>query len=69
MSDLFTSNPLINVGFITTGVPVSAVLSIGGLKVYMSGSWNTKQIKIYSGSSWVAKPIKRYNGSTWVIMN
>lgn len=65
MADLFTSNPSINAGSLTTGIPTSAVTSVAGLKVN-SGTWVMKSLKKHNGTEWVAKPLKRHNGSIWV---
>jgi hypothetical protein len=63
---LYSHNPLINVGFLTTGTPTAAASSTNGLKAYMGGAWLEKPLKIYTGGAWLAKPIKRYNGTGWV---
>lgn len=69
MADLFTSNPTINAGFITTGIPTAASSSGGGIKAYVGGLWVEKPLKIFTGGSWGAKPLKRYNGAAWVTMS
>lgn len=65
MADLFSHNPTINAGSLTTGSPASAVTSVAGLKVY-GGTWQMKSLKYHNGAAWVAKPLKRHNGSIWV---
>ena len=65
MADLFTSNPTVNAGSLTTGTPASAVTSVAGLKLYVGSTWVEKPLKAYIGGTWVSKPLKFYSGGTW----
>jgi hypothetical protein len=66
MADLYSSNPTINAGALTSGIPASSpVTTLAGLKVYLGGSWIEKPVKVYLGGVWVEKPLKRFNGSSW----
>jgi hypothetical protein len=65
MADLFSHNPTINAGSLTTGSPVTAALGVAGLK-FNNGTWTMKSLKKHNGSLWVAKPVKHHNGSAWV---
>ena len=63
---LYTINPSVNSGFITTGSATESGGTIAGLKFNSAGTWVMKPLKAFIGGTWVTKPLKFNSGGTWV---